>query len=97
MNSISSDTTVGTFSYTVGNGGFFDYYVVNSSGHARVGTVMVVWDASSTTYTDTSSPDLVGKTIDFSWDVANTSGIISLVAQPASGSWDIKVAVRLIY
>ena len=76
---------------------FFDYYVVNTaSGYYRAGTIMSVCNGSSATYTDNSTPDLIGSTTGITLSVDYTSPNIRLVATITSGTWTIKLGTRVL-
>jgi hypothetical protein len=62
-----------------------------------MGQVYAVWDTSSATFTDVSSPDLNGLTTGLKWDVSITLGFVELTARISSGTWDILVATRIIF
>jgi hypothetical protein len=92
-------TTVATFSNTLGNASYFDYHVYANFGgfdRRRAGTVMSVWDSSTTQFTDTSTLDLGSSTTDISFSVTNSGGVISLVAVVTSGTWSVKTGFRII-
>jgi hypothetical protein len=97
----TGNTTVATFSNSLGNASFFDYHVFASYGpgsRRRAGTVMCVWDndVSAVRFTDTSTPDLGFPTSDIVLSVQNSSGVIGLVATVANGTWTIKTGIRII-
>jgi hypothetical protein len=99
LSGIVGSTVVGTFSNTIGVGGYFDYHVISSDGlSSRLGTVMAIWDANGNVgQTDNSTTDIGITTAPFVWTTSNVSNIISLIANPSSGEWVVKVSVRLIY
>jgi hypothetical protein len=96
FSAITSDQLVDTFDTTFGSAAFFEYYVVDDGSRARMGQVYAVWDASSGTGTDVSSPDLNGSTANLSWKVQVTGSNVELIAVITGGVWDIKVATRII-
>jgi len=63
----------------------------------RAGVVMAVWDNSSATFTDFSTPDLNGTTSPFLWDVDVSSGLVRLQSVISSGTWTINVGTRVIF
>jgi hypothetical protein len=90
-------TIVGTFSSSSGFGCYFDYYVVDTvTNGKRVGTIMAVWDSGVTSFTDYSSPDLIGSTVDFKWKVISTTTEVILEANVGANTWNAKVSVRII-
>ena len=74
----------------------FNYYVSDGT-NKRAGTVMSVWDGSSTEYTDYSTPDIGGATTGISFTVTSSGGIVTLNAVITSGTWNIKVGTRVIF
>jgi hypothetical protein len=62
----------------------------------RVGTIMAVWDSGFTSFTDYSSPDLVGSTVDFKWSVISSAGQVMLESNVGDNTWNAKVSVRII-
>jgi hypothetical protein len=63
----------------------------------RAGTVMTVWDSSSATFNDTSTPDLNGSTLGFVFDVIISGSNLLLRANVTSGTWSVKVGTRIIF
>jgi hypothetical protein len=63
----------------------------------RAGVVMSVWDATSATFTDNSTPDLNGSTEEISFTVTNDGTNVSLNAVVTSGTWEVKVGTRIIF
>jgi hypothetical protein len=61
----------------------------------RIGTVMTVWDGTNITYTDYSTTD-IGDTSPVSMSTAIVSTNVNFVATITSGTWVIKLAIRLI-
>ena len=76
-----------------------DYYVVESGGATRLGTVMAAWNSAgtSTTWTDTSTPDMNGSTEGIGFTVTATGGTVDFNSVVTSGTWTIKIAIRIIY
>ena len=106
---VVSKTTTGqttTFNaFTVadvkGNAIFFDYMAVETVSnpkHYRAGTIMSVWneDANTVEYTETSTNDLGGPTDGLDFTVKIVSNNCVLEAAIASGTWTIKVSVRIM-
>jgi hypothetical protein len=67
------------------------------TGYMRAGVVMSVWDATSATYTDNSTPDLNGSTVPISFTVTNNGTNVLLSAVVTSGTWLVKVGTRIIF
>ncbi len=83
---------------TAANAGFFDYWIKDSNGYMRAGTVMVVWNETTDTveYTDTSTKDLGGSTAALTFTAAISSNDVQLTAVIASGTWTVAIGARLI-
>jgi hypothetical protein len=63
-----------------------------------MGQVYGVWNTSSATFTDVSSPDLNGSTAGrFVWSLQVNAPNVELIATISSGTWDILVATRIIF
>jgi hypothetical protein len=65
--------------------------------YMRAGVVMSVWDATSATFTDNSTPDLNGSTEAISFTVTNDGTNVLLNAVVTSGTWEVKVGTRIIF
>lgn len=65
-------------------------YIVNSTAQ-RAGTIIATWteDGASIDLSDTSSPDVNGSTSGIEFSVSYLGGLIRLVADITSGTWDI--------
>jgi hypothetical protein len=63
----------------------------------RAGFVMAVWDSSSATYTDVSTPDLNGSTLGLTFTVTVSAPNVLLKANVTSGTWTVKVGTRIIF
>jgi hypothetical protein len=104
LNSATASTTSGitviaTFSSSLGNAAYFDYHVFASGAgpnRRRSGTVMTIWDSSSTKYTDTSTIDLGDSTQDIEFKVTNNSGIIEFASITSIYTWQVKTGIRII-
>jgi hypothetical protein len=82
-----------------GCGAYFDYCVSNNDGSSkRLGTVMTTWNTlvNGVTWTDTSTPD-IGDTRGISFTVTNDGTDVSINSVITNGTWNIKLAVRIIY
>ena len=89
---------VATISTTIGSSAHFEYMVLDEeTNHMRAGVVMSVWDGTSATYTDTSTPDLNGPTNQVSFNVVVSGSNVQLTANVTSGTWTIKVGTRIIF
>lgn len=95
---ISTDTDIFLIPESSGGAAFYDYYIYNTTPSYRAGTIMAVWNASSDTveYTETSTPDLNGTTSGITFTLRISSNNLILKANIASGSWSIRLGVRLI-
>jgi flavoprotein len=62
-----------------------------------MGQVYATWNSTLSTFTDISSPDLVGSTAGLKWDVYVIAPNVFLTAKISSGTWDILVATRIIF
>jgi hypothetical protein len=80
-----------TSSYTAG---FFDY-TVSSGSNARAGTVMSVWNNSSSSYTDNSTAD-IGNTNDISFSIDLSGSLVRLKSTTTTSQWNVKTTARLI-
>jgi len=92
---VNTTTTLITIPNVSGNSGFFDYYVSDGT-NSRCGTVMSVWNNSSTNFTDYSTPDLGGATTGISFDTTTNGTNVSFRAVVTSGTWTVKVSSRII-
>ena len=89
-------TTISTIPVSSGNSAIFDYYVSDGT-NMRAGTIISVWDSSSSTYTDYSTPDLNGSTAGISLITTISGTDLLLRASVSSGSWTVKVANKIIF
>jgi hypothetical protein len=93
---INSTTNVLTLSTLSGYSGFFDYFVSDGT-NSRAGTVMTVWNDSTSNYTDYSTPDLGGSTTGLTFSTSVSGGNINLTANVSGGgTWTIKVGSRIL-
>jgi hypothetical protein len=58
---------------------------------------MSTWDGSGASWTDTSTPDLNGSTDGCGFSVTVSSGNANFNSVITSGTWTIRLAVRIIY
>jgi len=79
-----------------GNSAIFDYYVSNGTAK-RSGTIISVWDNSSSEFTDYSTPDLGGSTLGISFQTSISGGNLILQGVVTSGTWTIKIGSRVIF
>ena len=93
----TTGVTISSIPTVSGSSAHFEYVVTNSSGYTRAGIVMCVWDNTSTTFNDVSTPDLNGSTLGFSWNVIVSGSNLILRANATSGTWTIKVGTRIIF
>jgi len=98
---ITGNTAIYSIPAISGCGGYVDYCITEDGGAKRVGTLIVVWDDSIATFTDYSSTDLNSSTEGFKFTVfgagtdVNNNVVISSIVD--SGTWNVKVSVRIIY
>jgi len=95
--SVSSIQVIDSFATSFGCAAFFEYCVTESGGAKRMGQIYATWDSSAATFTDVSSPDLNGSTVDLVWKVQVLGGNLELLSGITSGTWDILVATRIIF
>jgi hypothetical protein len=74
----------------------FNYYVSDGT-NKRAGTVMSVWDGSTTQYTDYSTPDIGGVTTGISFQTTVSGSNILFQAVVTSGTWTVKVGSRIVF
>jgi hypothetical protein len=74
----------------------FSYYVSDGT-NKRAGTVMSVWDGSTTEYTDYSTPDIGGATTGISFRTTVSGSNILFQAVVTSGTWTVKVGSRIVF
>jgi hypothetical protein len=65
LDTISTGQVVDSYSSEIGCAAIFEYCITEGGGAKRMGQVYGVWDATSGTGTDVSSPDLNGSTSGF--------------------------------
>lgn len=95
----TANVDVFTVADTVGVGATFEYYVINTaSSYYRYGQIMAVWNSTADTveYTETSTQDLGGSTAGLTFTLAITSNNLVLTANITSGTWTIKIGVRIL-
>jgi hypothetical protein len=61
-----------------------------------MGQIYAVWDNSSATHTDVSSPDLNGSTAGYIWKVQINGGFLELACN-VTGDWDVLVSTRIVF
>jgi hypothetical protein len=74
----------------------FSYYVSDGT-NKRAGTVMSVWDGSTTEYTDYSTPDIGGATTGISFRTTVSGSNILFQSVVTSGTWTVKVGSRIVF
>jgi hypothetical protein len=94
--SVSSNTTLITIVAASGTSANFDYYVSNGT-NKRAGTVMSVWDGSTTAFTDYSTPDIGGATTGISFQTTVSGSNILFQAVVTSGTWTVRVGSRIVF
>jgi hypothetical protein len=80
-----------------GCGAYFDYCILESGGAKRLGTVMATGDSSGAAWTDTSTPDLNSSTIGLGFTVTVAGGNVDFNSVVTSGTWTVRLAVRIVY
>jgi hypothetical protein len=73
----------------------FSYYVSDGT-NKRAGTVMSVWDGSTSEYTDYSTPDIGGSTTGISFRTTVSGSNILFQSVVTSGTWTVKVGSRIV-
>jgi len=58
---------------------------------------MATWKNLETVFTDFSTPDLIGPTTDFTWEVLRSGSNVILVADITNHAWEIKVSARILF
>jgi hypothetical protein len=58
---------------------------------------MTTWDGSNATWTDTSTPDLNSSTLGIGFSVTVSGGNVNFNSVVTSGTWTVRLAVRVIY
>jgi hypothetical protein len=98
VNNVSTDTDIFSIPDLSGGAAFYDYYIYNATPSYRAGTIMAVWNATANTveYTETSTPDLNGTTSGITFSLRISSNNLILKASVTSGSWSIRIGLRLI-
>jgi len=98
---VNTGVTTSTSLYQIptlsGCGAFFDYCVIDGSDNKRLGTVMATWDSSGAAFTDTSTPDLNGSTIGLGFTVTVSGANVNFNSVVTSGTWTIRLSVRVVY
>jgi hypothetical protein len=93
---VSSPATLITIVAASGVSANFSYYVSDGT-NKRAGTVMSVWDGSTTEYTDYSTPDIGGATTGISFRTTVSGANILFQAVVTSGTWTVKVGSRIVF
>lgn len=96
---VSSNIVIYSIPKTAGSAAFIDYRVSNPSTLAfRSGTVMAVWDNINNRidYTEISTPDLYSETSGIKFGLHITGANVELVPVITSGTWNIKLGVRVL-
>jgi hypothetical protein len=94
---VTTNTVLHEIPVSSGCGAYFDYCITESGGAKRLGTVMTTWDDSGAAWTDTSTPDLNSSTLGLGFTVTVGGGNVQFNSVVASGTWTIKLAVRIVY
>ena len=83
--------TQATESYTSA----FGKYTLHNGANARAGELMIVWNGTSTSYTDTSTLD-IGDTTDITFDSIIVGSNIEIDAVAGTSGWTIKILTTFI-
>jgi len=94
---VNSSTSLYEIPTSSGCGAFFDYCITESGGAKRLGTVMTTWDSSGAAWTDTSTPDLNSSTLGIGFTVTVSGGNVNFNSVVTSGTWTVRLAVRIVY
>jgi len=94
--SVTGTSTLITIVAASGVSANFSYYVSDGT-NKRAGTVMSVWDGSTTEYTDYSTPDIGGATTGISFQTTVSGSNILFQAVVTSGTWTVKVGSRIVF
>jgi hypothetical protein len=94
--SVTGTSTLITIVAASGVSANFSYYVSDGT-NKRAGTVMSVWDGSTTEYTDYSTPDIGGATTGISFRTTVSGSNILFQAVVTSGTWTVKVGSRIVF
>jgi len=94
--SVTGTSTLITIVAASGVSANFSYYVSDGT-NKRAGTVMSVWDGSTTEYTDYSTPDIGGDTTGISFRTTVSGANILFQAVVTSGTWTVKVGSRIVF
>jgi len=94
--SVTGTSTLITIVAASGVSANFSYYVSDGT-NKRAGTVMSVWDGSTTEYTDYSTPDIGGATTGISFQTTVSGSNILFQAVVTSGTWTVKVGSRIMF
>lgn len=77
---------------------YFHYVVKErTNGYMRSGTVMTVNDGTNSSYTDVSTPDIVGSTKDIQFSAIINGSDLRLRVNVISGDWNVKVRTEVIF
>jgi hypothetical protein len=87
--SVSSSTTM--FSLSTYNGVVLDYLVKNGS-NMRAGSIVGIWDGSTSKLTETTTTDL-GNTSSISFTISNSG---TVTATSSSGTWSVVMFARAL-
>ncbi len=87
--SVSSSTTM--FTLSTYNGVVLDYLVKNGS-NMRAGSIVGIWDGSTSNLTETTTTDL-GNTSAISFTISNSG---TVTATSSSGTWSVVMFARAL-
>jgi hypothetical protein len=92
-------TQVCSFDSTSGNSAVYDYFIqdANIPGVMRSGQIIAVWDGTTATYTEYSTPDLNGTTAPFRFNVTISGANVVVEANVSSGTWKVHIGTRIVF
>jgi hypothetical protein len=98
VDNVNASRIIQSFNPNVGCAALFEYCITENGGAKRMGQIYAVWDGSSATHTDVSSPDLNGSTAGYIWKVQiNSPTDLELACNVTTGTWNVLVSTRIIF
>lgn len=89
-------TDVLTLDKTLGDSIKMEYHIINSLGHKRTGTLMIVWDSVDSQFTEYSSEDLNGLTNDLEFTTSISGSNLLVTAIITEDTWEIKYTYSIM-
>jgi len=96
VSGMTGNTNILTIDKTLGDSMKLEYHVINSLGYRRTGTLMIVWDSSSSQFTDYSSEDLNGLTNEIEFTSIISSSNLLIIAEITGDIWDVKYTYSIM-